>query len=164
MTSRAYLGLGSNLGDRLSHLEQAIHQLSAHAGNIEAISTLYETNPIEVNEPQPAYINAVVRIQTEHTATKLHSICLDIENQMGRRDKGLKKPRCIDIDLLLFNDLKFTSATLDIPHPRLLQRKFVLRPLKDVLTTGWPEDYADINHCCDTSVGDCHPIEANIVI
>ena len=102
-----------------------------------------------VNEPQPDYINAVIRVSTTLTLSALHATTQLVEQQLGRRDKGQKKARPIDLDILLFSDISYQSKTLSVPHSKLLERPFVILPLKDVLTTGWPKSWADIDTYCE---------------
>ena len=144
----AYIGLGSNLGDRVQNIQNAINALQKNHIHVLATSKLYETDPAGVSEPQPKYINAVIRIQTSLSLLPLFELTRTIEYTQGRRDKGAKKPRTIDMDLLLFNQDIFTSPNLQIPHPRMTERPFVLVPLSEVLTTGWPEHFLDIHHLC----------------
>jgi 2-amino-4-hydroxy-6-hydroxymethyldihydropteridine diphosphokinase len=132
----AYLGLGSNLGDRRSEIAQAIHAL-AKLGRVAASSSLYQTEP-EGGADQPEYLNAVVRLETELSARALLQACLDIERGQGRvRPAGAAKaPRTIDIDLLLFGAAVIKEAGLNVPHPSLLSRPFVRIPLAEVALPG----------------------------
>lgn len=149
MTEIAYIGLGSNLGDRIANIHAAIDTLSQKKVFDIALSNLYETKPVGVNEPQPDYINAVIRVSTTLTLSALHATTQLVEQQLGRRDKGQKKARPIDLDILLFADISYQSKTLSVPHSKLLERPFVILPLKDVMTTGWPKSWADIDTCCE---------------
>ena len=132
----AYLGLGSNLGDRRSEIAQAIHALDK-LGRVAASSSLYETEP-EGGADQPEYLNAVVRLETELSARALLQSCMDIERGQGRvRPAGAAKaPRTIDIDLLLFGAVVIKEAGLSVPHPALLSRPFVRIPLAEVALPG----------------------------
>jgi 2-amino-4-hydroxy-6-hydroxymethyldihydropteridine diphosphokinase len=132
----AYLGLGSNLGDRRSEIAQAIHAL-VKLGRVAASSSLYETEP-EGGADQPEYLNAVVRLETELSARALLQSCMDIERGQGRvRPAGAAKaPRTIDIDLLLFGAVVIKEAGLSVPHPALLSRPFVRIPLAEVALPG----------------------------
>jgi 2-amino-4-hydroxy-6-hydroxymethyldihydropteridine diphosphokinase len=132
----AYLGLGSNLGDRRSELARAIHAM-ATLGRVAASSALYETDP-EGGVDQPRYLNAVVRLETELSARALLHACLDIERRQGRvRPAGTAKAsRTIDIDLLLYGAAVIKKAGLSVPHPSLLARPFVRIPLADVALPG----------------------------
>jgi 2-amino-4-hydroxy-6-hydroxymethyldihydropteridine diphosphokinase len=129
-----YLGLGSNLGDRRRAMEEAIRRL-AESGVVADVvaSSLYETEAV-APEPQPAYLNAVVRGRTILSAGALLARCLEIERELGRvrPSRTPKAPRTIDIDVLLFGDAVIQTPDLIVPHPRLLDRLFVLVPLADV--------------------------------
>ena len=92
--------------------------------------------------------NSVIRIQTSLTLQALFELTRSLEYIMGRRDKGEKKPRTIDMDLLLYDNETHADQTLQIPHPRMTDRQFVLVPLSEVLTTGWPEHLEDIQSLC----------------
>ncbi|MGA8301587.1 MAG: 2-amino-4-hydroxy-6-hydroxymethyldihydropteridine diphosphokinase [Terriglobales bacterium] len=130
MAEVAYLSLGSNLGDREANLREAITQLKV-AGSIRALSSFYETQPVELQD-QPWFVNCVVELETQSTPIELLKSVLAIEARMGRlrlRDKG---PRKIDIDLLLFGDQVINEASLTIPHPKMHERRFVLVPLVEI--------------------------------
>jgi 2-amino-4-hydroxy-6-hydroxymethyldihydropteridine diphosphokinase len=132
----AYLGLGSNLGDRTAEIRQAVQDLAA-LGRVAATSTLYETDP-EGGVPEPRYVNAAVRLETELSARALLAACLDIERRHGRIRPGDKRklPRTIDIDLLLYGAEVRDEPGLALPHPALLSRPFVRIPLADVALPG----------------------------
>jgi 2-amino-4-hydroxy-6-hydroxymethyldihydropteridine diphosphokinase len=132
----AYLGLGSNLGDRQAEVVAAVRALTA-VGHVAARSALYETAP-EGGAAEPRYINAAVRLETELSARDLLAACLDIEHARGRvrpPDKS-KGPRIIDIDLLLYGTEVIAEPGLHVPHPALLARPFVRIPLADVAEPG----------------------------
>ena len=133
-----YLGLGSNLGARRAFLLAAVAALGAREGvvNVRA-SKLYETDAV-AEEAQPAYLNAVLRGETPLSAPDLLELCAAIEAGLGRvrpRD-GRKVARPIDIDILLYGAEVIDTPKLQIPHPRLLERPFVLIPLADVAEPG----------------------------
>jgi 2-amino-4-hydroxy-6-hydroxymethyldihydropteridine diphosphokinase len=130
MKRRAYLSLGSNIGDRAQNLHAAIRDLS-RVGNIVAVSSFYETEPVEVVS-QPWFLNCVVAIDTELTALDLLQAVLEIELEMGRRRTQDKGPRNIDIDILLFGNDVVEEKGLKIPHPGLTVRRFVLEPLAEI--------------------------------
>jgi 2-amino-4-hydroxy-6-hydroxymethyldihydropteridine diphosphokinase len=128
--TRAYLSLGSNVGDRRANLRDAITRLGT-LGKVTAISSFYETEPIEVTS-QPWFLNCALALDTERTAEKLLEGILAVEQQMGRR-RGLDKgPRNIDIDILLFGDAIINQPNLDVPHPAMHLRRFVLEPLAEI--------------------------------
>lgn len=133
-----YLGLGSNLGARATLLQSAVAALVAGGAlRDERLSPLYETDA-DSSEPQPPYVNAVVRGQTELDPGALLRACMRVETALGRvRPAGqTRAPRTIDIDLLLYGDDVIQTATLTVPHPALLDRPFVLVPLADVAVPG----------------------------
>jgi len=130
MIQTAYLSLGSNLGDRAGRLCQAIGRL-ANVGRILALSSLYETEPVEMTD-QPWFLNCAVALETEATPKDLMASLLRIEREMGRLRTRKKGPREIDIDILLFGDLIVDSKTVTIPHPAMHERRFVLEPLAEI--------------------------------
>jgi 2-amino-4-hydroxy-6-hydroxymethyldihydropteridine diphosphokinase len=126
----AYLSLGSNLGDRAANLRQALAQLDV-AGRLLAVSALYETQPVDVPD-QPWFLNCVAAIETDTTPRELLQLALRVEAAMGRlrmREKGARK---IDIDIVLFGDWVVDEPGLNIPHPAMHQRRFVLEPLVEI--------------------------------
>ncbi|HEY1270950.1 MAG TPA: 2-amino-4-hydroxy-6-hydroxymethyldihydropteridine diphosphokinase [Terriglobales bacterium] len=133
MRKRVYLSLGSNLGDRALNLKTAIEQLR-HLGEVTAVSSIYETQPLEVPN-QPWFLNCTVALETEKMPKQLLSAILTIEQDMGRRRPPTpqkKGPRSIDIDILLFGGSIVDTATLTIPHPAMHERLFVLQPLAEI--------------------------------
>ena len=128
----AYLGLGSNLGDRRQHLEHAIAGLRL-AGEVVAVSSLYETAPVG-GPPQGDYLNQVVRLSTAVPARQLLEACQAIEAEGGRDRRERFGPRTIDIDLLLYGSKVIDQPGLTVPHPRMTERRFVLDPLLEI----WP--------------------------
>jgi 2-amino-4-hydroxy-6-hydroxymethyldihydropteridine diphosphokinase len=126
-----YLSLGSNLGDRQANLAEGIRRVGA-LGAVDKVSSFYETEPVEVQDQQPWYLNCVVRIKIEVPAEELLCEVLKLERAMGRERTQPKGPRIIDIDILLFADEVVNSADLTIPHPAMHQRAFVLAPLAEI--------------------------------
>jgi 2-amino-4-hydroxy-6-hydroxymethyldihydropteridine diphosphokinase len=123
-----YLSLGANVGDRAAALQRAIEELSAPDFRITAVSSVYETEP-QGFTAQPWFLNAVVQATTDsYPMVLLHRIQA-IERRMGRRRTVPKGPRAIDIDILLFGNFVVETAELRIPHPGLVERRFVLEPL-----------------------------------
>ena len=123
----AYVGLGSNHGDREATIRRAIAALPG----VVAVSELRETDPVGVTE-QPAFLNGAVAVETELSARELLESLLMIERGLGR-ERGLRwGPRTIDLDLLLFGGESLDEPGLTIPHPRLHERRFVLEPLADL--------------------------------
>jgi len=125
-----YLSLGSNIGNRENHLYDAIARLQA-VGRVVAVSSFYETEPVEFTE-QPWFLNCVVSLETAETPAQLLATLLAIEQEMGRVRNQKKGPRTIDIDILLLGDTILDSPELTIPHPALHQRRFVLEPLAEI--------------------------------
>ena len=125
-----YLGLGSNVGDRLSFLTQAISRL-ANEGIVSKISSVYETPPWG-NEDQPVFLNACVQFQTKLEPESLLNKLKQIENELGRKGKEHWGPREIDIDILFYGVEQINSKHLTIPHRFLHERAFVLVPLAEI--------------------------------
>jgi len=124
---RAYLGLGSNLGDRLANLRAALARLP----KVRSCSSVYETAALTV-EPQPAFYNAVVEVEVEEEPRALLQRCVVLEAALGRRRTMLQAPRIIDVDLLLYDELVAAWPELVLPHPAIAHRAFVLRPLTEI--------------------------------
>ena len=129
--STVYLALGSNLGGRLEYIQGAVKELKACGLKITAFSTIIETDPVG-GKPQGKYLNAVLKAATSRTPEELHQLTQAIEQKLGRVKKEINGPRVIDIDILLFDDIKLTTRNLLIPHPRMLERDFVMKPLGEI--------------------------------
>lgn len=130
--ARAYLGLGSNLGDRLGGLQRAAHLLAGRPGiEVRRSSRVYETDPVG-GPPQPRYLNAVVEVATRLPARELLNACLGVEWEMGRARRERWGPRTIDIDLLTYGREHLDEPGLTVPHPRMHERGFVLAPLLEL--------------------------------
>jgi len=128
-----YLGLGSNVGDRQAHLRGAVAALREHGVEVEAISSLYETEPVGEVLDQPDFLNAVARIRTGLEPEELLYLCKAIEVEQGRMLGGQAHgPRPLDLDLLLLGDLKLETDRLTLPHPQVTSRRFVLKPLLEL--------------------------------
>ena len=134
MLERVYLSLGSNIGDRAAQLREAVKRLGTF-GHVAALSSLYETEPVEFTE-QAWFLNCALALDTNKTPERLMTEILQIEEQMGRRRVQEKGPRSIDIDILLFGNEIINSHELTIPHPAMQQRRFVLEPLAEI-APGW---------------------------
>ena len=126
-----YLSLGSNLGDREANLRAAIERLSAPDARVLRTSPVYETEPVDYTE-QRWFLHLVVEAETGLFPMHLLSRIGKIERALGRVRKVAKGPRTIDIDILLYGQAVVRSATLEIPHPRMAERRFVLAPLADL--------------------------------
>jgi len=130
MENITYLSLGSNIGDREASLRDAIRRLSG-LGTITAVSSLYETEPMEVTD-QPWFLNAAIGLRTRLAAAEVMREILVIEAAMGRVRTRPKGPRTIDIDILVYDDAVITEPGLTIPHAAMHQRLFVLAPLAEI--------------------------------
>jgi 2-amino-4-hydroxy-6-hydroxymethyldihydropteridine diphosphokinase len=129
---RAYLGLGSNLGDRAAHLQDAVDGLAATDGiTVIAISPVYETKPVGGPE-QPDYLNGVVAVDTDLTPRQLLDVAQRLESEAERQRGERWGPRTLDVDVLLVGDEHVDEPDLIVPHPRLFERPFVMVPLADL--------------------------------
>lgn len=128
----AFLGLGSNLGDRLANLQRAVELLSAEQGiQVVASSRVWETDPVG-GPPQPDYLNAVVQVEAEGDAHRVLAAAQRVEAALGRERHVRWGPRTIDVDVLLFDRVESDHPELTLPHPRMLERAFVLLPLLEL--------------------------------
>lgn len=129
----AYLGLGSNLGDRQQLLSAARAALAANDSvQLTGASALYQTAPVGGPPGQPSFLNAVLRIETVLSPQQLLELCLTLEARFGRQRQELWGPRTLDIDLLDYGGMVLSKPELTLPHPRLQLRAFVLIPLAEV--------------------------------
>lgn len=132
----ACIGLGSNLGDRLEMLRAAVRLLGERSeiriDDAEGVASLYESDPVGGPVDQGAFLNSVVRVTTKMKPLELLDALQAIEAELGRRREVDQGPRCIDLDLLLYDDLVMESERLIVPHPRLHERRFVLVPLAEI--------------------------------
>jgi 2-amino-4-hydroxy-6-hydroxymethyldihydropteridine diphosphokinase len=127
-----FLGLGSNLGDRLANLQAAVDALQAEPGlRVAASSRVWETTPVG-GPPQPDYLNAVVRIETDLSARDLLDVARRVEARLGRIRKERWGARTIDVDILLHDEEQIDESDLVVPHPRMTERAFVLLPLLEL--------------------------------
>lgn len=130
-----YLSLGSNLGDRRQLLHTAINEIAERVGRVEAISSCIETEPVGFDSVH-LFLNMAVRVTTELNPYELLKVLKQLECDLGRTRKshnGVHYDRTIDIDILLYDNLEVDSEELQIPHPRMWERDFVMRPLKEIL-------------------------------
>ena len=123
----AYVGLGSNLGDREGTIRAALAKLPG----VVAVSTLRETDPVGITD-QPRFLNGVAALETELAPRELLDVLLAVERRLGRERGQRWGPRTIDLDLLLYGDEVIDETGLTIPHPRLHERRFVLEPLAEL--------------------------------
>jgi 2-amino-4-hydroxy-6-hydroxymethyldihydropteridine diphosphokinase len=128
---RAFIGLGSNLGDRRALLRQAVEGLAA-AGDVTGVSPLYETEPVGGPEGQGAFLNLVVELSTSDSPRRLLERCRALEGAAGRVRTVRWGPRTLDADVLWVEGWQVDEEDLTVPHPRLWERRFVVRPLADL--------------------------------
>ena len=131
--TRAYVGLGANLGDRLTTLRRAVELLAASPGiAVAGVSTFRETAPVGLTD-QPDFVNGAVALDTELAPRALLERLLEVERELGRTRTGPRfGPRTIDLDLLAYGDVELAEPGLTVPHPRLHERRFVLEPLAEL--------------------------------
>lgn len=130
--TRAFLSLGSNLGTRLGYLRAAVEALERGAMlGVSGVSKVYETEPVEVEDAQPDYLNCVVEVEYGASALELLRFCQGVEAALGRERKGEKLPRTVDVDILLFGEEILEGPYLVVPHPGV-GRPFNLRGLADL--------------------------------
>jgi 2-amino-4-hydroxy-6-hydroxymethyldihydropteridine diphosphokinase len=137
---RAYVGLGANLGDRERTLRAAVEALAAnHQIEVLAVSSLRETDPVGPVPDQPRFLNGAIALETSLSARELLTVLLRTEAEFGRTREGPPGgPRTLDLDLLVYGEAKIDEPGLQVPHPRLHERTFVLEPLREL---GWtPSD------------------------
>jgi len=129
----AYIALGSNLGNREQSLRDAVISIDQHSQiEVNQLSSIYETDPVGFTD-QPAFLNMAIRVSTTLTASDLLSVQFAIEEKLGRKRELRWGPRTIDLDLLLYDNISMETDRLILPHPRMMERAFVLVPLYDVL-------------------------------
>jgi 2-amino-4-hydroxy-6-hydroxymethyldihydropteridine diphosphokinase len=130
---RGFLGLGSNVGDRLANLRAAIPELERRGVSVTAASSVYETEPQGLVTDQPDFLNAALEIGTELGPEELLDACKEVERALGRTEGGPRHgPRPLDVDLLLLGDIELTTDRLTLPHREVLTRRFVLAPLLEL--------------------------------
>jgi len=127
----AYLALGSNVGERLEQMRSALKLLGAAGVTIVTESPVYQNRAIGMGVADP-FLNAVVEVQTELGPEALLDVCLAVENKLGRVRTGGWSPRTIDVDVLIVGQTDIDTERLQLPHPRIAERDFVLRPLADI--------------------------------
>jgi 2-amino-4-hydroxy-6-hydroxymethyldihydropteridine diphosphokinase len=128
-----YLGLGSNVGDRRAHLEEAVAALPGVGVAVRASSSVYETEPVGLVLDQREFLNACLRVETDLDPERLLGACKAVERTLGREAGGVRHgPRVIDVDVLLLGDLRYESSRLALPHREVSTRRFVLVPLLEL--------------------------------
>jgi 2-amino-4-hydroxy-6-hydroxymethyldihydropteridine diphosphokinase len=126
-----YLSLGSNLGDRAANIERALTRLGEEGVRIVRRSSFYQTEPVELRQ-QGWFLNITAEAETELMPRQLLRVIRNIERELGRKRIVKSGPRTIDIDILLFGENRVNAAELEIPHPRMTQRRFVLVPMVEI--------------------------------
>ena len=137
MNYELYIALGSNMGDRRSLLNRAIALIEERVGAVQRVSSFIETEPWGFESANP-FLNAAVMVRTTLSPIECLDATQQIERELGRKKKskgGIYHDRPIDIDLLLYGDLKLSTPTLTLPHPRMQERDFVMKPLNELLLT-----------------------------
>lgn len=134
----AYIGLGSNLGDRLGYLQAAVLRLHAHEGiRVARCSSVYETAPVGFTD-QPPFLNMAIEVETTLPPLELLGVMLEAERALGRVRTVRWGPRTIDLDLLVYGDVAMRTGRLELPHPRMAERAFVLVPLLELCDGAGP--------------------------
>ena len=134
--ARAFLGLGSNLGDRVGHLRRAVASLP----DLVALSPVYETDAVGGPEDQGAYLNLVAQLDTSSTPRELLAVCQQLEADAGRVREVRWGPRTLDVDVLWVDGATSAEPDLEVPHPRMWERRFVMAPLADLAPDLAPPD------------------------
>lgn len=132
MTNTVFIGLGSNVGNKLFHLQKSKELIESKIGKIVSCSSIYETEPWGFASEQ-SFLNQAIKIETQNSALEILNVISEIELSMGRiRTDNQYISRTIDIDILFFNDEIINEANLSVPHPRIAERQFVLMPLFEI--------------------------------
>ena len=137
---RAFLGMGSNLGDSRRLLRDAV---AALGDRVVGVSPLYETEPVGGPPGQPNYLNVVVELDTDQTPRELLGLARRLETAAGRARAERWGPRTLDVDVLLVGDMRVDEPDLVVPHPRMQERRFVMAPLADLAPELVPPDWQD---------------------
>lgn len=158
--TRAYIGIGSNVGDRNDFCRKAVEALrSADGIVVTGVSSLYETAPVG-GPPQRSFVNVVVQIETTYEPRELLETCQGIEHRLGREPSDIRwGPRVADLDILLYGAEKISEPDLEIPHPRLKERRFVLVPLLEIDPDATDPWETRLEHSLDDAEGDVELIE-----
>ena len=131
--SEVYIGLGSNLGNKEKNIQKAI-DLIAEKNKVKKISNFYKTDPVGYLN-QDCFLNGAIKIETNLSPEDLLKFLKNIEKKLKRKKTIKNGPRTIDLDILLYDDLIINTPNLTIPHPRMLEREFVLKPLKEITSS-----------------------------
>jgi 2-amino-4-hydroxy-6-hydroxymethyldihydropteridine diphosphokinase len=144
--TRAFLGLGSNLGDRWQHLRDAVASLDetdVNGTRLVAVSPVYETEPVGGPAEQGRYLNLVVELDSTRSPRELLGVCRRLEAAAGRVRDERWGPRTLDVDLLWVDGVTVDEPDLEVPHPRMWQRRFVMAPLADIAPDVVPADWRE---------------------
>lgn len=139
-----YLAFGSNMGNREKNIDDALQLLQENYVHVEKRSQLIETNPMG-GPPQGLFLNATAKVHTDLSPLELLKLLQRIEKQLGRVKTVVNGPRTIDIDILLYENQNISTPELTIPHPRMKERDFVLKPLKEIYPD-FVKDFSHANH------------------
>lgn len=134
--TKVYLSLGSNIGDRAGNIARAVAALASHGVRVTRESSLYETEPVDFRE-QDWFLNSVVEAETDLTPAEVMDSLLRIERALGRQRLAPKGPRLIDMDIVLFGSSIVRTPELEVPHPRMAERRFVLVPFNEIAPGVW---------------------------
>lgn len=147
---RAFIGAGSNIGNRLAYLQEACSRLNAHSGlQVTAMSPVYRSEPLGITE-QPEFLNMVIQVSTSLTPHEILRCCSEIELGLGRPADHVKwGPRVLDLDLLFYDELIVDTPDLTVPHPLMQERKFVLLPLLDLANPLHPVLHTTVRELLD---------------
>jgi 2-amino-4-hydroxy-6-hydroxymethyldihydropteridine diphosphokinase len=155
-----YLSLGSNIGDREANLRAAFAALPPAGVQVQQVSSIYETEPVDYLD-QPWFLNCVLEVETDLKPPALLQALRSIESQLGNKKEFAKGPRKIDLDILLYGHETIATPDLQVPHPRMLQRRFVLAPLAEIAPAlkhpSWPATTAELLRRL-TDPGQVHPM------
>jgi 2-amino-4-hydroxy-6-hydroxymethyldihydropteridine diphosphokinase len=145
--STVYIALGTNVGEREKNLHEAIRLLGVSGVQVRKVSSVYETEPVDYLD-QPWFLNAVLKAETSMEAEQLLAALRRIETDMGSKKRFAKGPRLIDLDILLYDDATIDTPNLQVPHPRMLLRNFVLVPLAEIAPElrhpAWPASASEL--------------------
>lgn len=158
--TRAYIGIGSNVGGRADFCRNSVEALRSSDGiEVTAVSSLYETAPLG-GPPQRSFVNLVVRIETSLEPRRLLETCQGIEQRLGREPSDIRwGPRVTDLDILVYGTEKVSEPDLEIPHPRLKERRFALVPLLEIDPNATDPWETPLSHSLDEAEGDVELLE-----
>lgn len=129
---RAFLALGSNLGDRLAQMQSALERLVGDELAVVNVSPVYENRAVGMGEDADDFLNAIAEVETSLEPLQLLDRCLEVEQRLGRVRTGEWAPRTIDLDIIAYGDAEIVSERLHLPHPRIAERDFVVHPLNAI--------------------------------